>query len=161
MNETRKDTWRRIRALFDIAWRDHGLDPEKIHALEILGLSNHADRALLKAAELLAKECKFAPTPAEWFGLLESRAQRKEARYRKDCWGRTILGRDGAPILASIEVVYEEPRVYALLGIKCPVLAESERRALPEKAEPSKPAELAPHASLAQLVEGLAGRMKS
>lgn len=160
MNETRKDAWRRIRALFDIAWRDHGLDVEKIRALELLGLARHAERALLKAAELLVKECKFPPTPAEWFGLLEARPKRTEPRYQKDCWGRTILGRDGAPVLARIEVVYDEPRVYALLLERCPLLPEGdagERRQLLESGDAGKERS---NPALNALANVVAGRMK-
>lgn len=117
----RPATWMKIRVLFDLAWKDHGLDAPKIAALEGLGLIRHPDVALLAAAEILVRELKWPPTPADWFGLLERGATRKEVEYRKDCWGRTILGRDGAPIIASMRDVQEQPRVYALLGLPAPL----------------------------------------
>jgi len=87
------------------------------------GLGEWQERVgkVLAAAELLVKELRWPPTPADWFALLERGATRKEVEHRKDCWGRTILGRDGAPIIASMRDVQDQPRVYALLGLPAPM----------------------------------------
>lgn len=120
MNEARKTMWRMIRAIFDMAWKDHRLDPHHVRFLEDLGLAQHPDQAVLLTAKLLAQRETFPPGPAAWFKLLEGHKPRKEVTYWKDCWGRTILG-DGGPKIRSFEEVYDPPEIYQTLSLPCPV----------------------------------------
>lgn len=116
----REECWREIMALFDLHWKDHGLNAAMVLQLEGLGLHRHSVAALATAARLLVKECEFPPRAANWFQVLEGYKKGKEAVWWKDCWGRTMLG-DGGPKMKALNDVFEPPKVYALLGRKCPV----------------------------------------